>query len=171
MVTCSYSFDRDLGVGSSGADVAELQLALQEAGFLSGSGLVTGRFGEETRLALARFQTARKIEPADGRFGPSTRQVLDTRSVTGTERVLDLELMCEPGRLSFLGSFGHTDIEFVARKGGMCELRYRVESEAPDVTPPFVTCAVPVRAWTLRYSNEIGIDLSPFRDYCRMPAR
>ena len=67
----SYSFTRDLTVGSKGADVTALQNWLGSKGYLSVA--ATGYFGALTKAALAKFQAANGISPAAGYFGPKTR--------------------------------------------------------------------------------------------------
>ncbi len=78
----SYSYARDLTIGSRGADVAALQdfLIVQNKGTASAqlastfaSGVVKGYFGVQTRAALAEWQLAMGISPAVGYFGPITR--------------------------------------------------------------------------------------------------
>ena len=72
--TCS--FDRNLFVGSEGEDVLCLQVYLNEAGFsvvASGPGSPgseTNRFGNLTKAALADWQEANDVSPANGYFGP-----------------------------------------------------------------------------------------------------
>jgi len=56
-------------LGSQGIEVRELQAALKLLGYYDGA--VDGLFGEETGLAVRRFQQAAGIE-ADGVVGPAT---------------------------------------------------------------------------------------------------
>lgn len=83
-----YVFTRDLQVGMSGADVKELQKFLNTKGFVvsvSGPGSVgneTTLFGSMTKTALAKFQTANKISPAVGYFGPLTRSAVNKLNTT-----------------------------------------------------------------------------------------
>lgn len=78
-VASSYSFTRNLTVGSTGADVKALQQWLNANGYTvsaSGAGSVgneTQYFGPATRAALAKYQAAVGISPAAGYFGPITR--------------------------------------------------------------------------------------------------
>lgn len=75
----SYTFTRDLTIGSSGTDVMELQKFLNGKGFAvsaSGAGSAgqeSTYFGALTASALARYQAANNIAPAAGYFGPMTR--------------------------------------------------------------------------------------------------
>lgn len=68
------AYFRDLTIGSTGADVAELQTFLVEKGQLvMPAGVPKGYFGPLTRAALARYQASVGIAPAVGYFGPITR--------------------------------------------------------------------------------------------------
>jgi len=75
----SYTFTRDLTIGSTGTDVMELQKFLNGKGFAvsaSGAGSAgqeSSYFGALTASALARYQAANGIAPAVGYFGPMTR--------------------------------------------------------------------------------------------------
>lgn len=79
----AYNFTRDLELGMSGADVKELQKYLNGAGYIvanSGVGSIgheTTLFGDLTKIALKKFQTANKISPATGYFGPLTRNFIN----------------------------------------------------------------------------------------------
>jgi hypothetical protein len=85
-LACPYYFERDLEVGSKGADVKLLQIllnkkietmiALEGPGSL---GLETETFGEATKVAVAKFQNIyiEYIGLANGRFGPRTRTVMN----------------------------------------------------------------------------------------------
>ncbi|HEY0010910.1 MAG TPA: peptidoglycan-binding protein [Candidatus Paceibacterota bacterium] len=66
------SFNRDLTVGATGADVTVLQNWLISKGFTIAAG-ATGYFGGQTQAALARYQASVGISPAAGYFGPITR--------------------------------------------------------------------------------------------------
>lgn len=75
----SYTFTRDLTIGSTGTDVMELQKFLNGKGFTvnaSGAGSPgqeSTYFGALTASALAKYQAANGIAPAAGYFGPMTR--------------------------------------------------------------------------------------------------
>ncbi len=77
--TPTYSFTRDLTVGSKGDDVKALQQFLNSKGYKvadtgAGSpGNETTIFGPLTKAALAKYQKAVGISPAVGYFGPKTR--------------------------------------------------------------------------------------------------
>jgi peptidoglycan hydrolase-like protein with peptidoglycan-binding domain len=69
-------FPRSFGIGASGADVAALQTALVQKGFLTmPPGAAKGFFGALTGAALAKYQTSTGLPPV-GRFGPLTRAKL-----------------------------------------------------------------------------------------------
>jgi hypothetical protein len=70
--TTGAQFTRDLTIGSTGADVTELQTWLISKGYSIPAG-ATGYFGVQTQAALAAFQAANGITPAAGYFGPITR--------------------------------------------------------------------------------------------------
>jgi LPXTG-site transpeptidase (sortase) family protein len=68
----TISFDRNLALGSTGGDVAQLQQILIDRGFLRIPS-PTGRFGPLTKAALAAWQSSAKVSPAAGLFGPISR--------------------------------------------------------------------------------------------------
>lgn len=78
----SYSFTRDLTLGSTGDDVKVLQQWLNANGYTvaaSGAGSAGNEstyFGNLTKVALAKYQAAKGITPAVGYFGPITRSSL-----------------------------------------------------------------------------------------------
>ena len=74
------SHDRDLYYGLYGDDVRDLQTALINAGY-SIPASSTGFFGNQTVEALTRFQNDNEIVPAQGYYGPITREVLLNGSV------------------------------------------------------------------------------------------
>ncbi len=73
----SYSFYRDLTMGSRGEDVVALQNFLISTGYLvMPAGVDKGYFGELTKTALRNWQAARGITPSAGYFGPKTRAAI-----------------------------------------------------------------------------------------------
>lgn len=72
----TFSFSRDLTLGSKGDDVMELQTVLITGGFLS-LGAPTGTFGPLTRAAVVKYQAAHGL-PATGYVGSLTRAALNT---------------------------------------------------------------------------------------------
>lgn len=68
----SVTFNADLTIGSTGADVTALQTWLIGKGYSIPAG-ATGYFGTQTQAAVAAYQAANGISPAVGYFGPITR--------------------------------------------------------------------------------------------------
>ena len=83
--TPTYSYTRNLTLSSRGADVTALQKMLVAKGYLTTSNY--GYFGSLTKTALAKWQTALKITPANGYFGPKSRNILNTPTPA----------LCKPG--------------------------------------------------------------------------
>ena len=69
------TFERNLTVGSRGADVTALQTAV-------GINPTTGYFGQLTKAAVKAYQTAHSISPVSGYVGPLTRSVLNAGGTT-----------------------------------------------------------------------------------------
>lgn len=83
--TPSYTFSANLTVGSTGADVMNLQKMLNSSADtqLASSGVgspgnETSYFGSLTRAAVMKFQTKNGISPVAGFVGPITRAKLNT---------------------------------------------------------------------------------------------
>ena len=75
-----YTFTRSLTVGSTGEDVKQLQMLLNQsadtqvaASGVGSAGSESTYFGSKTRSAVAKFQTKYGITPPAGYFGPITR--------------------------------------------------------------------------------------------------
>jgi len=72
--TVTGSFNADLTIGSTGADVVKLQTYLVSKGYLvMPAGVAMGYFGSLTKSAVAKYQAASGITPVAGYFGPLTR--------------------------------------------------------------------------------------------------
>ena len=71
---------RNLTVGMKGQDVKDLQNFLNSKGYNVGK--ADGSFGPRTRSGLAKFQSANRISPAVGFFGPKTRAVVNLKCVS-----------------------------------------------------------------------------------------
>ena len=84
MATTSYTFTKNLTVGSKGADVTALQQILINGGYLTAVSAPTGYFGSATQKALAAFQAAKGITPSAGYFGPKTMAYLASNGTTTT---------------------------------------------------------------------------------------
>ena len=76
------SLSRDLEIGDVGEDVRILQVILNREGFVvapsgvGSPGQETNYFGNKTKEALIKYQTANNISPAVGYAGPKTRASL-----------------------------------------------------------------------------------------------
>ena len=79
------SFTRNLTIGSSGQDVKNLQMFLNDNGYpvsQAGAGSPGNEgtyFGAKTAQALAKWQSANGISPASGVFGPKTRGYMQSK--------------------------------------------------------------------------------------------
>lgn len=73
----AFNFAANLGFGSRGTDVVELQKTLIEGGYLR-AGLSTGYFGPLTKAAVTKWQRANSI-PSTGFFGPLSRAHINAR--------------------------------------------------------------------------------------------
>ena len=71
--------DRILRKGDTGADVAELQVALDKLGYAPGK--ADGDFGPKTKTALLIFQSCAKLE-SDGEYGPKSHKALQAAMET-----------------------------------------------------------------------------------------
>jgi len=77
------TFNTDLTVGSTGADVVALQTFLVGRGYLvMPAGVAMGYFGPLTKAAVAAYQASAGIAPAVGYFGPLTRANVNALSAT-----------------------------------------------------------------------------------------
>jgi hypothetical protein len=85
-LSCPYSFERDLQVGSKGEDVRLLQVLLNSdrrtliaVDGPGSQGKETTNFGDATKVAVKKFQALfiEYIGIANGRFGPRTRTVMN----------------------------------------------------------------------------------------------
>jgi peptidoglycan hydrolase-like protein with peptidoglycan-binding domain len=100
-VSTSYTFNMNLTIGSTGADVVALQSILVGKGFLTMPvGVSMGYFGPLTRSALAAFQASVGISPAVGYFGPITRAYFNTHNMTSTSTTTTTTVPgCAPGAM------------------------------------------------------------------------
>ena len=74
---------RDVTVGDTGADVTAIQNFLIQAGYLEAQ-KNTGYFGTLTQVALAKYQSANGIIPAEGYYGPKTRAFMEGNMASST---------------------------------------------------------------------------------------
>ncbi len=80
----AYTFNTDLTLGSTGADVVALQGILVSGGYLTmPAGVPMGYFGALTQAAVAKWQAASGIAPAAGYVGPISRGRLNGAVVPG----------------------------------------------------------------------------------------
>lgn len=74
VTNCYLKLDRNLAVGSTGADVVALHSFLESKGLLTmAPGVAKGYFGASTKAAVAKYQVSKGITPADGYVSPITR--------------------------------------------------------------------------------------------------
>ena len=75
-----YTFNTNLTVGSTGADVVALQTALMAAGHnipaIASGAVAKGYFGSQTKAAVQAYQTSKGV-PSTGFVGPLTRGALN----------------------------------------------------------------------------------------------
>ena len=79
----STTFNVDLTVNSTGADVTALQNWLISKGFSIPAG-ATGFFGAQTKAAVAAWQASAGITPAAGYFGPKSRAAVNAMGTVST---------------------------------------------------------------------------------------
>ncbi|MBT7350654.1 peptidoglycan-binding protein [candidate division WWE3 bacterium] len=72
-----YTFTSFLEYGDTGEEVKQLQIKLQELGYLSQAITPTTYFGPSTKAAVIKLQEENDLEPALGYVGPGTRDVLN----------------------------------------------------------------------------------------------
>ncbi len=84
----SFQFTRELGVGSTGLDVTELQKLLTSLGFYNGP--ITGYFGPLTQAGVKAFQASKGINQT-GYVGPLTLAALNGVEVPAGPTVAELE--------------------------------------------------------------------------------
>jgi hypothetical protein len=82
--SANYDFTSNLTVGSTGAQVTELQQFLISSGYLTAVSAPTGYFGSLTQAALGKYQAAHGISPTAGYFGPITRAYINSLSTSTT---------------------------------------------------------------------------------------
>lgn len=75
--TANYVFKNLLKYGQRSEEVKQLQLRLQELGYLDENIKVNGIFGPATKAAVIKLQKEYQLTPALGYTGPGTREVLN----------------------------------------------------------------------------------------------
>lgn len=71
-------YARGLKLGMTGNDVWALNRALLAGGYLKGVTKPAAKFDEHTRRGVVRLQTAKKLKPVTGKFGPKSFKALYT---------------------------------------------------------------------------------------------
>ncbi len=95
LYTDAYALSK---IGSQGEEVRSIQTALQEQGYFSGT--IDGIFGEQTRAALIKFQSANGLS-ADG--------------IAGTKTLTALGISSESYSGGGYGSMSESDFQLLAR--------------------------------------------------------
>lgn len=72
-----YTFTSFLSLDSTGEEVKQLQIRLQELGYLNKDIIPNGNFGSSTKEAVIKLQIEHNLTPALGYTGPRTRSVLN----------------------------------------------------------------------------------------------
>ncbi|MFZ6022438.1 MAG: peptidoglycan-binding protein, partial [Patescibacteria group bacterium] len=80
--TSSYTFTKNLTIGSTGDDVKQLQSILIAGGYLK-IATPTTWFGPMTKAALIEWQKANGVSPTSGYFGPLSRAKINSTGSTG----------------------------------------------------------------------------------------
>ena len=141
VATSPCVFNRDLTIGSTGADVTALQQFLVSKGYLIMPAATSyGYFGSLTESALAQFQADNGISPAVGYFGPQTRAVVCTPLNTTT-----ITNVSQPSPVS--GTSGAASVDLKAN--GV---------DGP-VTVPYGTSVK--FTWDSKYANACTASVSP----------
>jgi len=73
----SFVFTKFLNVGMRGEEVKQLQLRLQDLGYMTKTVVANGNFGPATKAAVLKLQQEHGLKPALGYVGPGTREVLN----------------------------------------------------------------------------------------------
>lgn len=112
----AYNFTKDLHMGSSGADVTELQKLLIAEGFdipaITKGGITYGYFGGQTLSAVIAYQRAHGVSPAKGYVSTLTRAELNKGTTPATPETpaakgkTNLSVSQVNSILSVLESFG-----------------------------------------------------------------
>lgn len=74
-----YNFSNFLNFGMRGTEIKQLQLRLQELGYLAKDVITTGYFGPLTKQAVIKLQLEHNLQPSAGYVGPGTREILNNK--------------------------------------------------------------------------------------------
>jgi peptidoglycan hydrolase-like protein with peptidoglycan-binding domain len=81
-ITKAYTFQKNLNIGSKGAEVAALQNILIQDGYLTSK--ANGTFGKQTLTAVKKLQIANRLTTTSGIVDTITRNFLNQNSSTST---------------------------------------------------------------------------------------
>jgi len=181
----SYTFSKDLTVGSNGQDVSNLQSLLISQGFhipsIESGVVAKGHFGAQTKAAVVAYQTSKHISHT-GFVGPITRKSLNGTSVAfgGIVPTVSISsinavpvtsspvtppsvttpsqtVMSTPGAVGTLAvSLWSTPSGIVAYKGQSYDVAaFKVQASASDMAIQNLTLDFDVRLWL--YASAITI--------------
>lgn len=137
----SHTFNVDLTVGSTGADVTALQQFLVSKGFLTmPAGVAMGNFGPLTQSALAAYQASVGISPASGYFGPVTRANVNSKmgdSMSGGTTGGSTStggLSGSAGDITVTSKSSGTDDQVLEGEDGIKVLGFEIDPDGSDVS-------------------------------------
>jgi len=87
LASSSFIFNHNLSLGSINNDVKQLQIYLNNNGYIlaktgpGSKGKETTKFAALTKAALIKFQKVNKIKPSVGYFGPITRDFINKKNI------------------------------------------------------------------------------------------
>lgn len=133
-VAADAAFTRDLTLGSTGADVTELQTVLESKGYLTiPAGTSKGYFGALTKAAVIKWQTAVGL-PATGYFGPMSRaKIAETGTTTGGSTTGSTTLKGDAGDLTITERSSGTEDKVLEGDEDVPVLGFEAEAEGSDI--------------------------------------
>lgn len=175
-----YTFNTNLTVGSTGADVVALQTWLLANGYtipaLSSGAAAKGYFGSQTKAAVAAMQVAKGIaNPGTGFVGPLTRGFLNSGTVTApvavgcpagytcTPNAGTPTTSVTPGVISTPGMAGTLAVTLQGSPSGASldkgetedVVRYKLQASASDMQVTSIALDFDVRLWL--YASAVTI--------------
>jgi hypothetical protein len=178
MIASAASFNTNLTVGSTGADVVALQTALMTAGYnipAIAAGTPKGYFGSQTQTAVKAYQAARSI-PSTGFVGPLTRAALNGGAMvttpvavgcpagyTCTANVGTTPVVTTPGVITTPGMAGTLALTLQGSPSGATLdkgesediARYKLQASASDMQVTSLALDFDVRLWL--YASSVVI--------------
>jgi hypothetical protein len=178
MIASAASFNTNLTVGSTGADVVALQTALMNAGYnipAIAAGTPKGYFGSQTQTAVKAYQAARSI-PSTGFVGPLTRAALNGGAMvttpvavgcpagyTCTANVGTTPVVTTPGVITTPGMAGTLALTLQGSPSGATLdkgesediARYKLQASASDMQVTSLALDFDVRLWL--YASSVVI--------------